>query len=81
MDPREGPNPEWQDLHMELVNKFRWAIGSTVDGSGLAINLPYSVKMALARRLTSPLVDLLRELYEKPDLRVDKELIDRVLDN
>ena len=58
---------EWGDLHSELTNKIRWAIGTTAGGSG-EVNIPYSQSMAMARQLSGMVVETLKAGMEKPDL-------------
>ncbi len=60
---------EWERVYAELTNKFRWAIGSTVDATlAGSINLPYRSQQDLARSMASELVERLKAMYEKPNL-------------
>ena len=75
----ESPSPEkeqltpgWEDTYAELRNKLRWAIGSTVAESGVT-SLPFRAQTALAAIFAADMVELLKSLYEKPNLRIDRD--------
>lgn len=70
--PYAPPEVDWADLYAELRNKVRWAIGSTIAESG-AINLPYRAQTALAGVVAQDILEALKEVHEKPDLRIDTE--------
>lgn len=70
--PSKGSGQPWDDLYAEMKNKVRWAIGSTLAETG-AINLPYRQQSALAGVIAQDLLELLKEIYEKPDLRIDPD--------
>jgi len=69
---------EWGDFAMELTNKIRWAIGSTLATTPI-LNLPYTAQMALASVLASDAVTLIKAKNEKPDLHIDRKMIRKVL--
>jgi len=69
---------EWGDIAMELTNKIRWAIGSTL-ASTPVINLPYTAQMALAAVLANDALTLIKAKNEKPDLVIDRKMIRKVL--
>jgi len=71
-------NHEWGDIAMELTNKIRWAIGSTLATTPV-INLPYTAQMALASVLANDALTLIKAKTEKPDLVIDRKLIRKVL--
>jgi len=62
---------DWADLYAELRNKIRWAIGSTTAESGV-INLPFRAQTALAGVVAQDLLEVVKEIYEKPDLRIEQ---------
>lgn len=69
---------EWGDVAMELTNKIRWAIGSTLATTPV-INLPYTAQMALASVLATDALVVIKAKTEKPDLVIDRKLIRKVL--
>jgi len=68
--PTKASELHWEDVYAELRNKLRWAIGSTLAETG-AISLPFRAQSHLAGVLSQDILELLKEIYEKPDLRVD----------
>lgn len=62
---------DWADLYAELRNKIRWAIGSTTAESGV-INLAFRAQTALAGVVAQDILEALKEVYEKPDLRIEQ---------
>jgi len=69
---------EWGDIAMELTNKIRWAIGSTLATTPI-INLPYTAQMALASVMAADALTLIKAKTEKPDLVIDRKMIRKVL--
>ncbi len=69
---------EWGDIAMELTNKIRWALGSTLATTPM-INLPYNAQMALASVLATDALVLIKAKEEKPDLVIDRKMIRKVL--
>ena len=69
---------EWGDIAMELTNKIRWALGSTLATTPM-INLPYTAQMALASVLANDALTLIKAKNEKPDLVIDRKMIRKVL--
>ncbi|HIB66033.1 MAG TPA: hypothetical protein EYO33_13205 [Phycisphaerales bacterium] len=51
------------DLRMELQNKIRWAIGTTI-GTTQEFNLPYRAQVILARNLAEDCFMVCREAVE-----------------
>ncbi len=59
---------DWADLHSELKNKIRWAIGSSAAENGVG-NLPYRDQKTWAGLLADQVVAGLKNMEEKPDFR------------
>lgn len=70
--PHPGSSVAWSDLYAELRNKLRWAIGTSCGESGV-INLSYRAQTALAAVVAQDILEVLQQVYEKPDLRIDQE--------
>jgi len=62
-------SPNWEEIYAELRNKIRWAIGTTLAESG-AINLGFREQTALAGPGAGAILEALKELYEKPNIRL-----------
>lgn len=68
---------EWEQTYAELLNKFRWSIASTVAGQGF--NYSYQESLALAGVLAGDALNLIKLKHEKPDLRINTEVVRNVI--
>ena len=71
----------WEDLYAELLNKFRWAIASTVAPHS---NMSYRESKACARPFAQLIVAAVKLQAEKPDLTIsgwiDQQMAGKPLD-
>jgi len=59
----------WEELYAELVNKFRWSIGTASGSAG--INLSYQEQRAISTVLAGDALAVLKEKDTSPEWRPD----------